>query len=81
MGFLRRDSETSQVDSLRGMTAGKQPAEMADSVWGRRFPGGPGQRGQPSAAEIDQVVTQHNSHDPVSELLWSERDVFVLRGT
>ena len=80
MGFLRRDSETSQVGSLRGMTAGGQPAEQADSVWGRRFPGGPGQRGQPSASDIDRYVTQHKPDDPVSELLWSERDVFVLRG-
>jgi hypothetical protein len=80
MGFLRRDSETAQVGSLLGMTAGGQPAEQADSVWGRRFPGGPGQRGQPSASDINQWVTQHNSNDPVSELLWTERDVFVLRG-
>jgi hypothetical protein len=80
MGFLRRDSETSQVGSLRAMTAGGQPAEQADSVWGRRFPGGPGQRGRPSATDIDRYVTQHNPDDPVSELLWSERDVFVLRG-
>jgi hypothetical protein len=80
MGFLRRDSETAQVGSLRRMTAGKQPAEMADSVWGRRFPGGPGQRGQPSASEIDRFVTQRDSNDPVTELLWTSRDVFVLRG-
>jgi hypothetical protein len=80
MGFLRRDSETAQVGSLRGMTAGGQPAQVADSVWGRRFPGGPGGRGQPSASDINQYVTQHNSNEAVSELLWTERDVFVLRG-
>jgi hypothetical protein len=80
LGFLRRDSDTFQVGGLQSTTAGGKPALQADSTAGRRFPGGPSGRGPVSAADLDRYVTQRNPGSPVTELIWTARDVFVVRG-
>jgi hypothetical protein len=78
--FLRNDSDAFQAGPLQPATAGGQPATQVDTVATRRFSSDPGGRGTVSSGDLDQYVTKLAPGSPVTELTWSARDVFVIRG-
>jgi hypothetical protein len=79
--FLGNDSDAFQAGPLLPTSAGGQPAVQVDSVATRRFSNAPGGRGAVSSADLDQYVTKLAPGSPVTELIWTARDVFVIRGS
>ena len=78
--FLRNDSDNLAGGTLQATTIAGQPALRTESQATRRFSSDPGARGNVSSSDMNQYVTQLTPDSAVTELIWSARDVFVIRG-